>query len=280
MSTPLFIPSTQPPVASVNPNLWFIFDKENILLDISQGNPTIPFLDEITVNVLEIHDSLYLGQYGSDSCFVGSVDEDKQVPDHLKWFGLRDAYREIANSQLTKIVISARELLHWEQSSQFCGFCGRPTKNFSDERAKVCDSCHSLIYPRITPVILVLIYRGNKILLGRSSTFKPGIYSVLAGFVEVGETLEEAVHREVMEEVGLKIKNLSYVGSQPWPFPNNMMIGFTAEYESGELTIDKKELEDANWYDMDNLPHLPAPISLSRKIVDDFVAGKCQSEMK
>ena len=127
-------------------------------------------------------------------------------------------------------------------------------------------------------MIIVRVCRGEQLLLARSPHTPPGIYSVLAGFVEPGETLEAAVAREVREEVGISLRNIRYFGSQPWPFPHSLMIGFTAEHAEGEIQIDGKEIEDANWYSIDRLPMLPSPISIARKLVDDFLRGAQRSE--
>jgi NAD+ diphosphatase len=166
------------------------------------------------------------------------------------------------------------QLLHWDKKTQYCGSCGAVTARSKIELAKHCDACKALYYPQISPVMLVLIWRENEILLARSPHFLPGTYSLLAGFVEVGETLEQTVVRETMEEVGLTIKNIRYCASQPWPFQSNLMLGFTAEYDSGAIKIDYKELEDAQWFSIDNLPGLPNTVSLSRQIIDVFLASK------
>ncbi len=121
---------------------------------------------------------------------------------------------------------------------------------------------------------MVLIWRNDEILLARSHTFKPGLYNILAGFVEAGETVEETVVREVKEEVGIEIKNLRYVASQPWPFPNNLMFGFTAEHAAGNIHVDNKELEDAQWFSIDRLPHLPNSVSLSRQMIDAHISSR------
>jgi len=131
-----------------------------------------------------------------------------------------------------------------------------------------------MTFPHVAPVILALISRGDELLLARSPHFAPGLYSILAGFIEPGETAEQTVAREVQEEVGIQIKNIQYYGSQPWPFPSNLMIGFTAEYASGEIQIDPIEIEDAKWFNINNLPPLPTPISLSRRMIDEYIAQR------
>ena len=126
-------------------------------------------------------------------------------------------------------------------------------------------------FPRLAPAVIVAVTKGDKILLAHSSEWRGKLYSVLAGFVEPGETFEECVEREIMEEVGIKVKNIRYFGSRPWPFPHSLMVGFTAEYESGEITIDQVEITDAQWFTSDNLPLVPGKISIARQLIDWFV---------
>jgi len=140
------------------------------------------------------------------------------------------------------------------------------------ERAKECPQCGLLHFPRLAPAIIVLVERGNELLLARSRHFLPGMYSVLAGFVEPGESLEEAVLREVKEEVGVEVKDIKYFGSQPWPFPHSLMIGFTATYTGGEISLNDEEIEEAGWFTVDNLPSIPGKISIARKLIDGFLA--------
>lgn len=143
--------------------------------------------------------------------------------------------------------------------------------NKNDERAKVCPSCGFVNYPRISPAMIVAVTRGREILLAKGSRFQGGFYSVLAGFVEPGETFEECVEREIKEEVGLKVKNINYFGSQPWPFPDSLMVGFTAEYAGGDITIDNKEILDAGWYTAEGLPLIPGNGSIARRLIDWYV---------
>jgi NAD+ diphosphatase len=146
------------------------------------------------------------------------------------------------------------------------------------ERAKECPQCGLLAFPRLSPAIIVLVQRRHELLLARPYHFPPGLYSVIAGFVEPGETLEEAVVREVREEVNLAIKDIRYFGSQPWPFPHSLMIGFTATHAGGEISIDDAEIEDAGWFKADALPTLPGKISIARKLIDWFLAKQGASE--
>ena len=162
-------------------------------------------------------------------------------------------------------------IIQWDNNHQFCGKCGGKTILGMQQFERHCPSCEINYYPRISPAIIVLIHKGNEILMARSPHFPKGVYALIAGFVDAGESLEEAVHREVFEEVGIKIKNLSYNSSQPWPFPDSLMIGFNAEYESGDINIDKNELEEAGWYHYDQLPGLPSfKMSISLKMIKQF----------
>ena len=141
------------------------------------------------------------------------------------------------------------------------------------ERALQCTACGYLSYPRISPAVIVAVVRGKSILLARARRFPPGMYSVLAGFVEPGETLEECVVREVREETGVEVKNIRYFASQPWPFPHSLMVAFTAEHASGEIRVDPEEIVDAGWYTVENFPHVPDPMTVARRLIDWFAAG-------
>jgi NAD+ diphosphatase len=185
--------------------------------------------------------------------------------------GLRRLY-DAVDETLFFLAGRARQIVDWDRTHQFCGQCGTPMGILSTERAKKCPRCGLLHFPHVSPAIIVLVKWGRKLLLGRSPQFPPGMYSVLAGFAEPGETLEEAVAREVQEEAGIRVKDIRYFGSQPWPFPHSLMIGFTANYASGVISLDGSELEDARWYTTDNLPTLPGSISIARKLIDWFLA--------
>lgn len=172
-------------------------------------------------------------------------------------------------------VFKAKQLLYWHTISRFCGVCGGINQPIpvDQDHAKRCTQCNRISYPTYSLAVMVLITRGEEILLARSPHFKPGVYSALAGFVAPAETAEAAVMREVSEEVGLTISNIRYFGSQAWPFPNSFMLAYTAHYVSGNLHIDRNELEDAQWFSVDKLPLLPAKSSISRRLIDDFLAN-------
>ena len=163
------------------------------------------------------------------------------------------------------------ELLYWDQNTKFCGVCGGPMK-FHTNISKRCEHCGQEVWPQLATAIIVLIRRGaDEVLLARGRNFRSDFYGLVAGFVETGETLEEAVRREVKEETGINIKNIRYFGSQPWPYPCGLMVGFNAEYESGELHLQREELQKAGWFDRNHLPNLPEKLSIARQLIDHWL---------
>lgn len=183
--------------------------------------------------------------------------------------GLRASYDELPFEEYYKAG-KAFEILNWDKNTRYCPSCGVPTHQISDI-GKKCPECRQEFYPHISPAIIVRITKGDSILLVHARNFRGSFYGLVAGFLEAGETLEECVHREVMEEVGLRIKNLKYFGSQPWPYPSGVMIGFTAEYESGSIKLQDEELNAGAFYTKDNLPEIPRKLSLARKLIDDWL---------
>jgi len=190
------------------------------------------------------------------------------TPDPHEWrsFELRAAYGLIA-PDLHSFANKGFELIHWDRQSQYCSVCGVPTQA-STAISKSCPVCGREIFPTLTPAVLVLVRKEGSILLARARTFREPFYSILAGYLEPGESLEECAHREVFEETGITISNITYFGSQSWPFPSSLMVGFIADYESGELKLQEKELVSGAYYTRDNLPPLPMSFSLSRRMID------------
>jgi len=187
--------------------------------------------------------------------------------------------RQILNQDVGLFQLAGRgvQLAEFYRSHKWCGYCGHEMHHSKTEWACLCSHCHQRYYPQIAPCIIVAIRRDEEILLAQHTKHRNSVYTVLAGFVEVGETLEQTVAREVMEESGLKVKNLRYVSSQPWPFPQSLMMAFMADYDSGEVTIDPKELLDAGWYHFDALPLLPPVGTVARRLIEDTVA-LCRAE--
>ena len=193
--------------------------------------------------------------------------DPEALPEGLRAAGLRQWFGVMGDQDLA-IAMRAVQLLEWDRTHRFCGACGVPTEHLAGERARRCAGCGLATYPRISPAMMVLVTRGRQMLLGRGLHFPPGRYSALAGFVEAGETIEQAVVREVREEVGLEIRDLRYFGSQSWPFPHSLMIAFRAEWAAGEIRIDPAELADAQWFDPAELPGVPPRLSIARALID------------
>jgi NAD+ diphosphatase len=165
----------------------------------------------------------------------------------------------------------AVQLAEWASTHRFCGRCATPTVRVETERSMRCPACGLLAYPRISPAVIVLVRRGDEALLARGARFPLPFYSTLAGFVEVGESLEQTVHREIREEVGVEVQGIRYFDSQPWPFPHSLMIGFHAEWASGDIRADGSEILDAQWFKADALPTVPPRLSIARRLIDAWV---------
>ena len=196
---------------------------------------------------------------------------DQPLMDHPRYemCGLRQSYYKLTAEEYSKAG-KCHELLYWDQNTKFCGVCGGPMK-FHTDISKRCEHCGKEVWPQLATAIIVLVRKGNEVLLVHANNFRTDFYGLVAGFVETGETLEEAVHREVMEETGLHIKNLRYFGSQPWPYPCGLMVGFTADYDSGKIHLQRSELSKGSWFDKDHLPHIPEKLSIARKLIDAWL---------
>ncbi len=256
---------------------WFIFQNENILT-LKHENTTLPLLIKgKNIPQLDIEKALHIGELNGINCYT-TFDHAKSgsaIP-NTEWVPLRMSYGKF-NKEMFLIYGRARHLLLWAQNNRYCGQCGHPLELKSDERCLQCPSCGFSSYPRISPAIIVSIEKEGKILLARAGRFPGKMYSVLAGFVEPGESLEECIQREIKEEVGIEIKNIKYFKSQPWPFPDSLMIAFTSEYAGGELSIDKNELVDAGWYSPEKFPMIPGKLSIARALIDHYIQRKLSS---
>jgi NAD+ diphosphatase len=214
---------------------------------------------------------LYLGTLGERACYAFEYPAETQAPEDMAWLGLRALFGKLDDS-LFALAGRALQFVDWDRTHQFCGRCGTPTQHREHERARECPACNLVAYPRIAPAVMCLVRRGRQILLARSPHFLPGMYSALAGFVEPGESLEQCLAREVLEETGIQIANPRYFASQPWPFPHSLMIAFVADYAGGEITPAPDEIEDAQWFSLDALPRLPNRISIARRLIDGVIA--------
>lgn len=211
-------------------------------------------------------DTLLIGEWHGLPCYAAEID---RPPDGIagELTLLRPLYG-LGGAEAFALAGRASQLMDWRKNHRFCGRCATPTAMKSDEFAMACPACGLLAYPRISPAVMVLVGRGDELLLARSPHFRPGVFSALAGFVEAGETLEQCAVREVREEVGLEIANLRYFRSQPWPFPDSLMLAFFADYAGGEITPDPSEIEAAGWFQRDSLPSLPDHASIARHLIE------------
>ena len=214
----------------------------------------------------------YLGHRDGVAWYAREVAVDTEVPGSVFYPDIRGLFGILPDNELAVAALAVR-IIAFDRTTRFCGKCGSEARQSREERAKVCDSCGQVTYPRMSPAIIVLIRKDDHILLARSPRFPPNFYSVIAGFVAPGETLEEGVRREVREEVGIEVTNIRYLASEPWPFPDSLMIGFVADYADWEIVIDNNEIVSAGWFDRAHLPELPRKMSIARALIDWWLAG-------
>ena len=252
------------------PAYWILRYEQRILtLPADVTGPLLPF--GLAADFGLADEGLTAGQFDGYPCRTADI---ATLPAHLALEAtpLRALFPQ-AGDEVFALAGRAVQLLDWQQQHRYCGRCGTPNTMKHGEWAMQCPSCGLLAYPRISPAIMVLVRSGQRLLLARSPHFKPGVFSALAGFVEPGETLEQCAAREVREEVGIEITQLRYFGSQPWPFPNSLMVAFLAEHAGGEIKPDPAEIEAADWFGADALPLLPDPVSISRRLIEAALAG-------
>ena len=261
-------------LASSNQDYWFIFQNDQLLF-INNGTEE-KLISGSFANQAEPFFIRHfpLGQLNDKNIYCAELSPDFSLLENMIFISLRQAL-EVLDAEWYGMAAKAFSIISWDKNHYYCGRCGTITKKLPHLFERQCPACDLSFYPRISPSIIVRIQKGDHILLARGHHFKPGVYALIAGFVEPGETLEQAVHREVMEEVGIKIKNLRYFGSQAWPFPDSLMISFTADYASGELSINYDEIKEAGWYRYDHLPgHYSSSVSIAKKLIDHFVLEK------
>ncbi|EON91434.1 NADH pyrophosphatase [Marinobacter lipolyticus SM19] len=209
-----------------------------------------------------------LGQWGGEPLYVVELDADR-LPETVEIIPLRDAIL-IMEDAPAEMLGTGFQVWQWWRDHRYCGRCGDVTGLHPLERAKWCEACGIPWYPRVAPCVIVVIRRENRMLLARSSRVKRHFYSLIAGFVEPGESLEQAVVREVKEETGLDVTNIRYRSSQPWPFPHQLMVGFFADYRSGDLVLQEDELADADWYGPEDLPPIPPATTIAGRLIRDM----------
>lgn len=215
----------------------------------------------------------YLGEYNGDQVFSVELSEQEFAPLSPQVSGLRALLGELPEG-LFRLLGRALQINEWYRAHSYCGYCGGRTYLVENERAMGCAECERIFYPRLAPCVMALVTRGDYCLLARNGQWRRSFYSVLAGFIEPGESAEDALRREVKEEVGLEVGELHYKGSQPWPFPGQLMLGFFADYGGGDIAVDGVEIAEANWYHYRDLPPVPAEYSLSGQLIRRFVAER------
>ena len=223
--------------------------------------------DPLAIPVDDVaRNDLYLGELDGEPCFA----RDGNAPTGTEAQSLRQLYGAIADETFA-VAGRALGLVAWDRDHRHCGRCGFVTERSNAERVRTCSACGFAAYPRLSPAVIMLVERNGTCLLARNARTKMPFSSTLAGFVEIGETLEHAVAREIREEAGIEIADIRYFGSQPWPFTSSLMIGFTATWASGEIVEDSTEIMEAAWYAPDALPVVPPKLSIARELIDDFV---------
>ena len=266
-----FISAVTPPAAATHPAWWFAFQGNQILVTETEAGISLPLAPASAALGLGGPARHYLGTLDAVDCYAVELDAEASLPAGMALSGLRQLYGRVEDD-LFSVAGRAVQIVEWDRTHRYCGRCGTATEPLPGERAKKCPQCSLLNYPRLSPAVIMLVERGDAMLLGRGRNFSAPMYSTLAGFVEPGESLEEAIAREIYEEVGILVDNLRYFGSQPWPYPHSLMIGFTATYAGGTIRVQESELIDAGWFTADNLPLLSQPPSIARQMIDAFLA--------
>lgn len=249
-----------------NNKIIFDTDINNFILDYAYLNIDID--NSIYVGIGESNNTLYYAVDVTDTIFsINDQGYTSLIEIDIRSILVKSSAEEIA------LVGRAQHLLDWYKNSQFCGACGSKNMYSDKEGAFYCSCSKNMLYPKISPCVIGIILNGDEILLARNKLFPEDMFSAIAGFVEASETLEQTFEREIHEEVGLKVKNIKYFGSQPWPFPNQLMIAFTCEYESGEINVDGEEIVEASWFNVSNMPNIPPTSSISGQLINSYLEG-------
>lgn len=251
--------------------MWFAFRGRELLVRDDYKLPRELWLSDLQLTPVHVQ---YLGTFDDLPCYSAQLQPDAVAPQGMVFSDLRALYfRGTFSNELLSLAGRAVQVMDWDRTHQFCGACGTHTQPHAESRSRVCPHCKLEAYPRVAPAMIVCVERGPEVLLARSPHFPPGIYSTLAGFVDPGESAEECVQREVFEESGIRVKNIRYYQSQPWPFPHSLMLGFWADWESGDVAIDGVEIVDAAFFHVDALPKLfPSRRSIGAQLLVDFCA--------
>ena len=270
-----FVGAVDPPAAPTPLAWWFAFAGDRLIVQEPADGVEVPYLPAPEGAGLAPEARHYLGRLDGHDAWALDLGTDvaPALPEGFAARPLRAVYGRI-DDDLFSLGGRAVQIVEWGRNHRFCGRCGTATGPIPGERAKRCPACGLSTYPRLSPAVIVRVTRGDEILLARNARFPAAFFSVLAGFVEPGESLEGTVRRELQEEVAIAVKEIRYFSSQPWPFPNSLMIGFTAEWAAGEVTVDQSELAEAGWFTVDTLPSIPGKPSIARLLIDDYLSSR------
>ena len=255
---------------------WFPFRANKMLVQAVNEHIELIQSEEGDMASLIADSALYLGELNSIPCLACEVRPEADLPDDWRAIDIRTLFGQLDDSTYS-VAGYAAHLLHWQGHHHYCSNCGHTTESIPASWGRICPHCGYNSYPTVTPAILVLVHDGDKVLLVHKIGWT-NRRSIIAGFVEPGETLEECARREIQEEVGAEVTDITYVGNQPWPYPDQLMVGFTARYSAGPAQPDNVELDAADWYTFDNLPELPPPLSLARQIIMQWVSSRQQQK--
>ena len=227
--------------------------------------------DDLKWSEMEMVNKQFIGYLNDKPCYILEIAENSKLDKDLILTPLRNLLGRIPDSLFT-VCSRSLQLSEWSKNNQFCGVCGTKMKMHETERAMFCECNNVLVYPRISPCVIVLVTKGEQLLLAHNKNFPGTFYSTLAGFIEAGESAESAIHREIYEEVKVNVKNIEYFGSQSWPFPSQLMLGFHAEYLDGDITPDGEEIDLADWFHYKDLPQVPTGnISISGQLIESYI---------
>ena len=256
---------------SASPRDYYLYRGAEILVRFDDQNQFQPVPgDDPLIAALNPEKTHYLGELAGRHIFTSEISDTGIQGDTL---GLRALFGRIERLKFN-VASRAIQVLNWHQSHQFCGRCGGRNVPHERDRAMVCRECRLHVYPRLSPSIIVLVHREDEVLLARNHRFPEGMYSTLAGFVEPGESIEQTVDREVFEEVGVQVVPPEFKGSQSWPFPDSLMLGFHAEYSGGDIVCQEDEIADARWFPIDDLPAIPGKMAISRWLIDSYLSHR------
>ena len=269
--TDAFKPARDFRMTAVNAGRVLAFHKDRVVVKAARTVAALPGPNDLISAGLAVHTRLRLGTIQGQAYSGYALSHEPDLPEGYALAGLRSLFGGMDEADF-QMAGYALQLLNWVADNRFCGRCGAAMEFEDGDRALVCRACGATIYPRISPAIIVAITAGNRLLLARSGRFpSKRMFSVIAGYVEPGETLEDCVRREIREEVGLTVRHIRYFGSQAWPFSGSLMVGFTAEHAGGQIAVDGEEILEADWFAPDRLPEIPGKISIARQLIDWFV---------